>query len=101
MVTTMRMSDEQYAQTFAKIESTTDMNDALLEKLTMLGNERLARMLESQMGHRSQRGKSSSQNRRFVNLINTLNDRFNCKVSRYKETDMYEAHPAGWSRWAK
>lgn len=94
MTTTTRMNDNEYTQAFVELENATELNDAVLEKLTLVGNERLIRMMESNMGHRTSRGKSSSQNRRFINLINTLNERFDCIVTRYKETDMFEVYPA-------
>jgi hypothetical protein len=101
MTTITRMNDNEYTQAFVELENATEINETVLAKLTLVGNERLVRMLESQMGHRSQRGNSSSQNQRFVNLMNNLNERFNCKISRYKDTSAYETHSAGWSRWAK
>ena len=90
-----RMNDTEYAQAFAELEAATEINDALLEKLTMVANECDARGLEVAMDKRSRRGKSSDQGRRFVKLVNGLGDRFNCRLRRYKSGSKFEVRPAG------
>lgn len=99
-MTTTRMNDTEYAQAFVELENATELNAVVLAKLTQVGNERFARVLESQMGHRSQRGKSSSQNRKFIQLVNGLNDRFSVRLH-YKSclsniaAGRFEVRPAG------
>lgn len=98
---TTRMNDAEYKAAFAKLENAKVLNATLLAELTAVANECNERGREVSMGKRSNRGNSASRGRQFVKLINTLNDRFNVKISRYKETETYKAYPPEWSRWAK
>ena len=85
-----RMNDTEYTQAFVELENVTELNNAVLTKLTAIANECDARGLEQAMGKRSRRGKSSDQGRRFVNLVNGLSERFNCRLRRYRPGSKFE-----------
>jgi hypothetical protein len=93
MTTTTRMNDNEYAQALSELGKATELSAAVLAKLTMVKAECDVRGLEQAMGHRSRRGKSSDQGRKFINLVNSLNERFNCRLSLQRSG--YVVRPAG------
>ena len=89
-----RMDNVEYEQAFVALETSTELTNTLLKQLTYVGYECSVRGLEQSMGKRNRRGKSSAQGKRFVRLVNALNNRFKCRLSHNHPEDLYVARPA-------
>jgi hypothetical protein len=86
---TQRMNNEEYEQALTDLENTQELTLDVLKLVTAAADECNARGLESMMGKRSRRGKSGPQSRRYVKMMNDLQDRFQCKLSRRHTDDYY------------